>query len=215
VKLAIFDLDGTLTRRDTLFGFLFGFVRAHPERSWRLVVLPPAMAAYFLGGRDRGRLKERLTRALLSGASRAEVGAWTAEYVEHVLKHELCPGARSRLARHREDGDHLVLLSASLDLYVPAIGARLGFHETICTGVRWNGDRLDGRLTTANRRGAEKVRCVEAIRAQHPGIEACAYGNDAADLLHLCRVEHGVLANGNEHARRAAARLGIPCESWC
>ncbi len=211
----IFDLDGTLTRRDTLFGFLLGFVRAHPRRSWRLAVLPPAMAAYFLGGRDRGRLKERLTRGLLFGASRAEVGAWTEEYVARVLRDELCPGARLQLARHRDAGDHLVLLSASLDLYVPAIGKRLGFHETVCTGVRWNADRLDGRLTTANRRGEEKVRCVEAIRAQHPGLEVCAYGNDAADLLHLCRVDHGVLTNGNERARRAAARLGIPCESWC
>lgn len=214
VKLAIFDLDGTVTRRDTLFGYLLGFVREHPTRSWRLGVLPPAMAAYFVDGRDRGRLKERLTRGLLSGASRTEIDAWTETYADHVVGRELCPGALARLAQHRDAGDHLVLLSASLDLYVPAIGRRLGFAETVCTGVLWNGDRLDGRLTTANRRGEEKVRCIEALRARHPGIECCAYGNDAADLLHLRRVEHGVLTNGNERARRAAQRLGVPCESW-
>src|SRR2546421_8145211 len=45
----------------------------------------------------------------------------------------------------------LALLSASPDVYVPAIAAALGFAEVLCTGVEWNGDRLVGRLTTPNR----------------------------------------------------------------
>jgi HAD superfamily hydrolase (TIGR01490 family) len=215
LKLAVFDLDGTITRRDTLAGFVFGYVRGHPRRAWRMGVVPLAAAAFFLDGRDRGRLKARLVRGVLGGLRRADLAPWTGAYIEKVMREELCPGAVARLAAHRAAGDHLVLLSASIDLYVPELGQRLGFAETICTQVRWTGERLDGSLLTPNRRGEEKVRCLEAIRSRFPGIECCAYGNDAADLAHLRRVEHGVLVNGNEQARRRAAALGIRCERWC
>ena len=115
---------------------------------------------------------------------------------------------------HARAGDHLVLLSASTDLYVPAIAQALGFQEVICTGVRWSGERLRGTLTTPNRRGEEKARCVAALRARHPGIEAVAYGNAASDLEHLMLVERAVLINGCAFAQRAAVRAGITCTAW-
>ena len=79
--------------------------------------------------------------------------------------------AMERIAEHRRAGDYLVLMSASTDLYVPAIARELCFNETICTGVRWDGDRLNGSLTTPNRKGEEKARCFTALREQHPGLE--------------------------------------------
>ena len=79
------------------------------------------------------------------------------------------PAALAALEAHRAAGDHLVLLSASPDLYVPLIGRLLGFERTLCTELRWRGDRLDGALRTPNRRGEEKLRCLEALRPQYPG----------------------------------------------
>ena len=38
-----------------------------------------------------------------------------------------------------------------------AIGRELGFNETICTEVRWDGDHLDGTLTTPNRNSASVI----------------------------------------------------------
>jgi phosphoserine phosphatase len=107
-----------------------------------------------------------------------------------------------------------VLLSASVDLYVPAIGDRFGFAETICTGVRWQGDRFDGALTTENRRGEEKVRCIEALRRRHPGAAIAAYGNSGSDLPHLATVERPLLVNAGAGARRQAARMRIPVADW-
>ncbi len=51
----------------------------------------------------------------------------------------------------------MVLMSASVDFYVPEFGRQLGFDQVISTGVAWNGDLLDGTLTTPNRRGEEKA----------------------------------------------------------
>jgi phosphoserine phosphatase len=80
--------------------------------------------------------------------------------------------------------------------------------------VRWNGDRLDGRLTTANCRGEEKARRFADVRGRHPGLITAAYGNAASDLDHLRLADRGVLVNGDEPARRRAVEFGVVCEDW-
>ena len=122
--------------------------------------------------------------------------------------------ALAAIARHRRQGDTLALLSASIDLYVPAIGQALGFGEVLCTGVEWDGDRLVGRLTTPNRRGVEKVRCLAELRARHSQLPIAAYGNTLSDLGHLGLADRGVLVNGTRHARRVARRAGVDCRVW-
>jgi HAD superfamily hydrolase (TIGR01490 family) len=213
LRVAVFDLDGTVTRRDTFVPYLRGWLRQHPERRWRLAILASAIR-YFTTGRDRGRLKSDLLRACMGGVTSAEVDAWSDEFVAGLDADSLCPGALAAIARHRAAGDRLVLLSASVDLYVPRIGRRLGFDETICTGVAWRDGRLDGGLTTPNRRGDEKRRCIDALRPRFAGAKFAAYGNSRADLPHLVTVEQPVLVNGGRRANRAARSLGLPVADW-
>jgi phosphatidylglycerophosphatase C len=210
----VFDLDGTLTRHDTLVPYLTGFLRQHPQRVVRLARVLPVLAGFAVGRADRGALKSAAIRAVLGGRTRAELEAWTGEFVAQLIPGGLHRDALAALEQHRRAGDHLVLLSASPDLYVPAIGRALGFAQTVCTGVAWEGERLTGRLTTPNRRGAEKTRCLAALRREHPGLEVVGYGNAASDLDHLALADHGTLVNGSAVARRAAARLNIACVTW-
>ena len=215
MRLAIFDLDGTITRHDTLAPYVLGFLlRRRPWRLPALLLVLPALCGHALGLIDRGGLKSAFIRAALGGCRRETLEAWTEIFVDHLVAHGLFPGALAAIGAHARAGDHLVLMSASPDLYVPAIARALGFHEVICTGVRWEGERLLGTLTTPNRRGEEKARCLEALRARHPGIESAAYGNAASDLAHLKLVERGVLVNGGAAARREAVRAGIGCTDW-
>ncbi|MGH8298094.1 MAG: HAD-IB family hydrolase [Steroidobacteraceae bacterium] len=215
MRLAVFDLDGTITRHDTLASYVLGFlVRKRPWRLPNVLLAAPAALAHALGLIDRGRLKSAFIRATLGGRRRKELEGWTATFVDSLVAHGLFPQALEAIRAHARAGDHLALMSASPDLYVPAIARALGFQEAICTGVRWDGDRLRGTLTTPNRRGEEKARCLEALRARYPGIETVAYGNAASDLEHLGLVERGVLVNGSAAARRAAAREGITCADW-
>jgi len=212
--LALFDLDGTITRRDTLLPYVAGFLLRHPARLTRLPRLLPTLARFLLRRADRGELKSALLQATLGGCRRAEVDAWTGQFVSRLLRHGLLGDALAAIARHRRQGDALVLLSASTDLYVPAIGQALGFGEVLCTGVEWDGDRLVGRLTTPNRRGVEKVRCLAALRARHPQLPITAYGNTPGDLQHLGLADRGILVNGSRRARRAARRAGVDCRVW-
>jgi phosphatidylglycerophosphatase C len=180
----------------------------------RLLQVVPVLLAFAFGRADRGALKSSAIRAVMAGYGRSEIERWTQEFVPNLLDHGMHADALAALETHRRTGDVLVLLSASPDLYVPAIGRALGFAETLCTGIRWEGDRLDGHLTTPNRRDVEKTHCVAELRHEHPGLRMVAYGNAASDLEHLALVDRATLVNGSATARRAAAGLNIDCVTW-
>jgi phosphatidylglycerophosphatase C len=215
VRLAVFDLDGTITRHDTLAPYALGFVvRKRPWRLPALLLVLPALLGHAIGLVDRGGLKAAFIRAALGGCRRKDLERWTATFVDRLQADGLFSQAIEAIQAHARAGDHLILLSASTDLYVPAIGAALGFQEAICTGLRWDGEALVGTLTTPNRRGEEKARCVAALLARYPGVPSVAYGNAASDIAHLKLVENGVLVNGSAAARREAVRAGITCTEW-
>jgi phosphatidylglycerophosphatase C len=212
--VALFDLDGTLTWRDTLLPFLCGYVLRHPHRALGLWRLPFALAGYWRD-RDRGELKSRVIRMIMRGERIDVLEAWADVYVGNLkLKQRFRPLALKVMEAHRAAGDHLVLLSASPDLYVPRIGRLLGFERTLCTELEWRADRLDGHLKTQNRRGEEKLRCLNWLREQYPGVPIIAYGNSASDLDHLRRADRALLVNGNGAARRLAEKWEIAVSSW-
>ena len=213
MTLAVFDLDGTITRHDTLFPLVLRELARRPLRLLRLLGVVPAVAR-FAFDQDRGRLKQSLLRHTLRGTPRAELDAAARAFVRESLERRCFADALAAIRRHREAGHHLVLMSASVDFYVPEFGRQLGFDRVICTGVAWNGDRLDGTLTTPNRRGEEKARCLRELAAELDDTDAFAYGNSASDLPHLSIARHGVLVNGSPGARRAAAALGVSVIEW-
>jgi phosphatidylglycerophosphatase C len=214
-RIALFDLDGTLTYRDTLLQFLTRYLALKPGRLPRTLGILPALLVFAFGDRDRGRLKSRAIRAVMGGEPRAEIDAFAQSFVASLEGGgHLRPQGLATLEAHRAAGDRLVLLSASPDLYVPLIGRMLGFERTICTRIRWSGERLDGALDGENRRGEEKVRCLERLRAEFPGSIVTAYGNSASDLAHLARADRGVLVNAGAAARKRAADLGIATGDW-
>jgi len=211
----VFDLDETITRHDTLLPYAWGYMLRHtPWRIPLLLGILPAVFAFLFGAHDVGHVKESFIRASLGGSRRSRIDAWTARFVPQLLAKGLFADALKRIAEHRQRGDYLVLMSASTNLYVPVIARELGFNETICTEVRWNGDKLDGTLITPNRKGTEKARCFTALRERHPGLTTVAYGNSSTDLPHLRLANQGVLVNGSAKARRAADSFGVLCADW-
>jgi HAD superfamily hydrolase (TIGR01490 family) len=213
MPIAIFDLDGTITHRDTLFPLVLRQLMRRPWELLRLLGVVPGVIRYLID-RDRGTLKQSLLRATLRGTRRDDLTAASVTFVRQTIERRCFRDALTAIRRHRDAGHHLVLMSASVDFYVPEFGRQLGFDQVISTGVAWNGDRLDGTLTTPNRRGEEKANCLRALVAERQDPETFAYGNSASDLPHLRLARHGLLVNGSVAARRAAAALGVRTAEW-
>lgn len=212
--LVVFDLDGTLTRRDTLTGYAFGLLARHPTRWWRILGVLPALLRFAIGKADHGELKGALLHCALGGLSREEVAAWTARYVPRLIRRGMFAEGLAEVSRHREAGHHLVLMSATVDLYVPAIAEGLGFDEWVCSRVRWQGDRLDGRLDGPNIRDHEKAQCLRTLIARFPRRRIMGYGNSRPDLAHLRLVDKAVLVNAGAGLRQAAADLPVDFKTW-
>ncbi|HPF26669.1 MAG: HAD-IB family hydrolase [Steroidobacteraceae bacterium] len=213
MRIALFDLDGTITYRDTLLPFVLGKLAQRPWQLLRLLGTLPAIVRYGVD-RDRGALKGALLHATMRGQSRSAIEQWATEFAAKTVATQVMPGARAAIERHRAAGDRLILMSASVDLYVPRLGALLGFDAVICTQVRWFGDELDGRLASANCRGPEKVSQLQQLMSQHPGIPVTAYGNSISDVPHLQLADTGVFVNAPPRARAALERQGLACENW-
>lgn len=213
MRLVVFDLDGTLARHDTLVPFVMSHLRARPWRALRLLRMIPALLRFAVD-HDFGALKATLLRCGLGGLTRSEVERLAEAFVERLVPRGMFTDALEAVAAHRRAGDHLVLLSASPDLYVPLIARRLGFAECLCTGVGWQDGRLSGELTTPNCRGAEKARRFRALRERHRGVRALAYANAESDFAHLELADAAVLVNPYTWLRAEGGRRGMECVDW-
>jgi len=188
--VAAFDFDGTLTRTDSMLGFLRR-VAGDTALAAALARVPLRLAASRRdpAGRDiilRDVVKATLLAELLGGRPLHDVaraaGAYGAALAETVT-----PDMRAVLEHHRRQGHRLVVVSASLELYLEPATARLGLDAVLGTRLVVDGSGiLTGRLDGANCRGPEKARrLAEWMAAQ--GMEAdavpvWAYGNSAGDV---------------------------------
>jgi len=110
-NLAIFDLDGTITRRDTLVPFIAGFLWRHPWRLWRWVPCLVPLLRYATGQRDRGALKSSVIQLTLGGVASTQLAAWAVHFTRRLLQTGLYAEALECITAHQRSHDHLVLLS--------------------------------------------------------------------------------------------------------
>ncbi len=213
---AIFDLDGTITKRDTYFDYLLSYFRAHP-RSWiKAFHLGIYVLAYSFKIKDNTWLKQQFLSALFAGKSAEELYKWNQAFVIKTVENNIRNQAKGAIYLHKQGGHECVLLSASLDLYVPAIGKELGFEHVICTQAEWKNDRLTGRLNGENIKGSQKRiawdKFIHETKEQSPST--IAYGDHATDLEWLTSVDHGVLVSSNTKLIDKAKQLKLEVQQW-
>ena len=213
---AIFDLDHTITRRDTYLHFLISYLFRHPEHMLRCMWLPFAVAVHKLKIRDNSWLKQMFLQAVAGGAERAELREWVQEFVERILAKEIRPGAMNTIRRHRSSGHHLLMATASLDFYVEELGRRLGFDAVICTRSAWDAkERLTGSLDGDNCYGTVKLELVNEYFGREPGQwYTLGYSDHHSDLPLLSWVDEAIAVNPSDKLFEIARRQGYEIQDW-
>ena len=213
--VAIFDLDGTLTRGDTYLAFLSYMLRKDPLRVRYCLGLPYQVAMFKLGRLSNDALKAAFLCAILKGATREEIERHSVPFAEKCARRMIKPAALKRIDWHRARRHRLILASASVDLYVPLIAALLGFDEAVCTHVAWAEGRLTGELNGPNLRGVAKLRAVRELIARHSDQPIIfAYSDSYADLPLLAYADRGVAIDPDRMLLREAPRSGLETEFW-
>ena len=221
VRIAIYDMDKTITRTPTWTRFLIAGARRRAP--WRLALLPLAGLAALghpLRLVDRARLKGMTQRLMLGRRlTAAEVAELIDAFAEAIDRDAVMAEARARIAADRAAGYRLVLATASYRYYAEAIARRLAFDAVVATEVRRDaaGDVLSG-VAGENCYGPAKRRMVEAWLAGE-GIERGDahirfYSDHVSDAPMLEAADEPFAVNPHPPLRRLAAERGWPVLDW-
>lgn len=188
---AAFDFDGTITRRDTLVPFLTTVAgRGAVLGALAAESVPLALAA--AGRGDRDLAKERVLTRVLAGIPYSDVRTAGKAFADRITRSAITSDARDRIAWHRREGHDVVIVSASLDVYLGDVGEALGIAHVICTSLDTDDrGRCTGQLRGMNCRGPEKATRLRALLGDDD-IELWAYGNSRGDDEMLALAHHPV-----------------------
>ena len=196
-QLVIFDLDGTITRSDTLIPFLAGCFVRFPRLRACMFVLPFDTIRFALGRITAGTFKEQLLRAIIGGLPVEDVHRWAQIYASRVVSSGCSASTLNLIKEHQERGDRLILLSASPSFYVRMIGQALGISETVATEIEIKNGCYTGALMTPNCAGHEKLRRIREHLGfdKYPG-ETLAFGDRESDRPLLEWADEGWFIEG-------------------
>lgn len=221
-RVAIYDMDRTITRSGTYSGFLMHVARR--RQPWRLLLLPLvglAGAAYALRLIDRARLKAINLRLLVGKRfSRAEIAPLAESYADKLVAHGLYPAALEQIAADRAAGYRLLLATASFHLYVDAIARRLGIDDVLATRLDApdGADHIHARLAGENCYGEAKfARITDWLAANAITRDAAhirAYSDHVSDHPMLRFADEAVATTPSRALKRLAPQMGWRVVDW-
>lgn len=186
MNIAFFDFDGTITRRDSFALFLRHILgqKFYVKLAQNLHIL----LLYKLGFVSNSRAKESVLHSCLRGISEGELQAHCAKFLP-ILDGICKDSALARIVWHKEQGDRVVLVSASFEEYLGVWVRKIGI-EVIATKMEVQGGKLTGKLATPNCYGAQKVARIRAQIDLAQFDEIYAYGDTRGDKEMLEIAQH-------------------------
>ena len=221
-RVAMYDMDRTITRSGTYSGFLMHVVRRRQQ--WRLLLLPLvalAGAAYSLRLIDRSRLKAINLRLLVGKRfGRDEIAPLAESYADKVVGGGLHAAALDQIAADREAGYRLLLATASFHLYVDAIARRLGIDDVLATRLDQpdGADHIHARLAGDNCYGEAKFARISDWLADNDITRdqtfIRAYSDHVSDHPMLHFADEAVATTPSRKLKLLAPKMGWQVVDW-
>lgn len=177
-NIAFFDFDGTISEKDSLFLFV-KFLVGKKRFYWGIFTHLHILLGYLMGILKNSYAKERLSRYYFKGYEIQEFLLECEKFLP-VLKVILKDSALKRLHWHKEQGDKIVLVSASFREYLIPLCAELDI-DCIATVLEVKDEKLSGKFSTPNCYGREKVRRIQEKYNLNDFDKIYAYGDSRGD----------------------------------
>lgn len=185
--LALFDFDGTLYLKDSFSHFiLYTLDTTHVVKQG--VSILPWINAYYLGVYPAAKMRKRLFYKMFHEKPSLNVHVNAIGYTEHLLQ-AMNPTLFSQMKQHQVLGHDVVLVSASLNIYLAPLCERLGI-ALICSEVEEKDGRFTGYYQTLDCSGMEKKRRVMQNYDINQYKHIYAYGNTVEDVEMLSLATH-------------------------
>lgn len=216
MKLALFDLDGTLIPKDSDHAFgefvvTLGWADADEFRRRN-----DAFYDDYVAGRLDIDAYVDFATAPWRARPAPELERARDRFVDTVVRPLLTPQALALVRRHRDEGDLVAVVTATNDFVTRPIAAAFGVNELIATDLeRDAAGRVTGRIAGVPAFRDGKVERVGQWLAQRglrwDDVERSTFYSDSSnDLPLLERVSHPVATNPGPALERIARDRGWP-----
>jgi len=177
--LALFDFDGTITDKDSLFKFIRFYI-GDIKFIVGLVILFPMLIKFKLGLITNSKAKEYLMAYYFKGTDLKTFKKLATEYSLFHINEILRPKAMERIDWHQALGHEIVIISASIRCWLKPWCDRHNI-SLISTELEVIDSKITGKFSTKNCHGIEKERRIKEVYDLRNYEYIYAYGDSIGD----------------------------------
>lgn len=177
--IAIFDFDGTITTKDTLFDFT-KFYHGKLKFISGMLLLSPILALHKLGLLSAEKAKQTFISFFFKGQYCDKFNQVCDEYESQINK-ILNPDAIKKIKWHQQQGHLVIINSASVENWIQPWAESIGISIILATRIEVINTQLTGRFIGKNCNGREKVVRFRETFPNTTNFPIYAYGDSSGD----------------------------------
>jgi len=207
LKLAIYDLDHTLTTVDTLLLFYYELFKFKPLIILKIILKCSQIIMQIILSQSLKFVKDNLFEPL-KGLTFQEIEHISNKVLLNIKRKYYRKSIIEELVKDKQNGYKTVLLSASIENYVSKIAEDLKFDTFIATRLNFNQNCFTGKFCTPNCKGIEKIKRLKEIEdfSQVNWKISKAYSDHHSDLPVLSLVGNAIAVSPTKKLLQIAKR---------
>jgi len=131
--IAVFDFDGTITRKDTLLEFI-KFSKGERQFYFVFLLFSPLIVVMKLKLYPNWKAKQKLFSYLYKGVSIEQFNEWSNKFSAEIDK-IILPKAMETIKLHKENNDKIVVVSASVENWLKPWAKKNGIETVLATKI--------------------------------------------------------------------------------
>jgi HAD superfamily hydrolase (TIGR01490 family) len=189
-KLVLFDFDGTLTRKNTLWEII-KYIHGKGSLYRGLFVLFPYMVLFKIGMISNQNTKEKVLTYFFKDMACDSFQEKCDEFATERLPALIRKGVIEKMAQLRDEGTMTIIVSASAENWIAPWCLSQGIPY-IATRLEVENGRITGKIKGKNCTGIEKVNRIQQAIDLSNFDEIIAYGDSKGDLPMLQLATQGL-----------------------
>lgn len=188
--IAVFDLDGTLTTKDTLLEFI-KFACGVPRLYWGFLLFCPILILMKLHLFPNWKAKQMFFSHFFKGWEYNDFKAKGQLFANEIEKMENRK-MLEKLNDHLNHSDVVYVISASIFEWVQPWCEKIGVSRVLATQIEVDANGIiSGRFATKNCYGKEKVRRLLEVEPERHSYILYAYGDSRGDKEMIAFSDYG------------------------
>jgi len=155
--IALFDFDRTLIKKDSMILLFFRYFDLSIKNVPKFCRLIYETLKYFLKIYSQRQFKEIYINLIIDSSRIKDTEVLFDDFSKYLLG-LVFKTAKKEIIGLKDRGYKVILLSASLDLYLKKVGRGLGFSELICTRTAHSDNKI--KISGLNCYGKNKIKML-------------------------------------------------------